>query len=399
MTFKHVNTNRLIETAQVHTPVSGLTHSFYRYPARFAPRFARAAIEEFTEPGEIVLDPFSGGGTTLVEASALGRRAIGVDVNSLAIFVSNVKTTPLSRYDISKIRTWIKDLPKKLNLHRKATPSNSWRELGYQRNISDKQTWPIRKTLELALFELESLENERQRQFIRCVLLKTGQWALDCKRTIVSAGRFRDQLLNYFYEMLDGIQDYRDAVLSANRLSTAKKPLKPTCFQLPASRIDEIDFFRRGQSPRLVLTSPPYPGVHILYHRWQVGGRKETPAPYWIAGCVDGHGASQYTFGNRNTHNTGVYYDRLRESFDAIIRICDQESIVIQIVGFSNPDSQMQQYLKTLKETGLKEFKLGKAASSPDGRLWRSVPNRRWHATKEPRFATHREVVLFHRVA
>ena len=399
MAFKHVNKNRLIETALDHTPVSGLTHSFYRYPARFSPRFARAAIEEFTEPGDMVLDPFAGGGTTLVEASALGRRGIGLDVNSLANFVSEVKTTPLSRSDITQLHTWIGDLPKKLNLHRKLTPMNSWRELGYLKNINDRQNWPIRKTLELALLELESLKNKRQRQFIRCVLLRAGQWALDCRSRAVSARRFRDQILIYYYEMIDGIQDYRDEVLSVHRMSEAKKLLKPVSFQLPASRIDEIKFLRGGQAPRLVLTSPPYAGVHILYHRWQVGGRKETPAPYWIAGCVDGHGASQYTFGDRKTHETGVYYDRLRESFDAIIRICDQGSIVIQIVGFSNPDSQMQRYLKTINETGLKEFKIGKATSSADGRLWRSVPNRKWYATKEPRFETHREVVLFHTVS
>ena len=29
----------------------------------------------------------------------------------------------------------------------------------------------------------------------------------------------------------------------------------------------------------LVVTSPPYPGIHMLYHRWQVDGRKETDAP------------------------------------------------------------------------------------------------------------------------
>ena len=41
--------------------------------------FAREAIEAFTQPGETVLDPFCGGGTTLVEAVSLGRRAAGLD--------------------------------------------------------------------------------------------------------------------------------------------------------------------------------------------------------------------------------------------------------------------------------------------------------------------------------
>lgn len=65
--------------------------------------FARAAIELFMWPGEMVLDPFMGGGTTLVEACTIGRRAIGTDISSLATFTAKVKTTPLSEYDFEKI--------------------------------------------------------------------------------------------------------------------------------------------------------------------------------------------------------------------------------------------------------------------------------------------------------
>jgi|GEM_PF-3773302 len=58
----------LVDAIQDQAPVSGLTHDFYRYPARFSPLFVRAAIQAFTRPGHVILDPFMGGGTTLVEA-------------------------------------------------------------------------------------------------------------------------------------------------------------------------------------------------------------------------------------------------------------------------------------------------------------------------------------------
>jgi len=76
----------------LHETITGLTHDFYRYPARFSPQFAKAVIEAFTRPGEVVLDPFMGGATTLVEAQALGRIGIGLDVNELACFIARVKT-------------------------------------------------------------------------------------------------------------------------------------------------------------------------------------------------------------------------------------------------------------------------------------------------------------------
>ncbi len=56
-------------------------HEFYRYPARFTPWFARAAIETFTRPGDLVIDPFCGGGTTAVEAQLTGRIAIALDAS------------------------------------------------------------------------------------------------------------------------------------------------------------------------------------------------------------------------------------------------------------------------------------------------------------------------------
>ena len=61
----------------------------------------------FTRPGEIVLDPFMGGGTTLVEACSLGRKAVGTDISSLATFTAKVKTTPLSENDFKKISDWL----------------------------------------------------------------------------------------------------------------------------------------------------------------------------------------------------------------------------------------------------------------------------------------------------
>lgn len=76
----------ILTAARDNSRVSGLTHTFYKYPARLSPTFVRAVIETFTEPGDWILDPFVGGGTTLVEAKALARSCIGVDNNELAVF-------------------------------------------------------------------------------------------------------------------------------------------------------------------------------------------------------------------------------------------------------------------------------------------------------------------------
>src|SRR5205085_5107583 len=80
--------------------------------------------------------------------------------------------------------------------------------------------------------------------------------------------------------------------------------------------------------PRLVLTSPPYLGVHVLYHRWQVQGRRETPAPYWVAGCRDGHGGSYYTFADRRNLNLEPYLEKLQACFASVAKLLDRNSLV-----------------------------------------------------------------------
>lgn len=72
-------------------------HSFHRYFGKLIPAIPAFAIEEFTTPNQLVLDPFCGSGTTLVEAACRGRASVGVDINPLATFMSQVKTTGISR--------------------------------------------------------------------------------------------------------------------------------------------------------------------------------------------------------------------------------------------------------------------------------------------------------------
>jgi hypothetical protein len=152
-------------------------------------------------------------------------------------------------------------------------------------------------------------------------------------------------------------------------------------------------------APKLILTSPPYPGVHVLYHRWQVQGRKETPAPFWIANCLDGNGASFYTFGGREQKGLTGYYEKTFAAFSSLSKIADSSTILVQLVGFSDPSWQLSRYLSVLEMAGFIEIQFPDFANSPDGRLWRCIPNRKWYADQRGTIAASKEVVLFHRLS
>jgi len=66
-------------------------HYTCSYMAMFPPALPHYFIRRFTEPGDIVLDPFSGRGTTAVEAMAQGRIGIGNDLNDLAYVLTKGK--------------------------------------------------------------------------------------------------------------------------------------------------------------------------------------------------------------------------------------------------------------------------------------------------------------------
>jgi hypothetical protein len=75
------------------------THGVFRYFGKYPPPIGRELITEHTKPGDLVLDPTCGSGTTGVECLLLSRRAKQFDVNPVSICVANAKVTQISLED------------------------------------------------------------------------------------------------------------------------------------------------------------------------------------------------------------------------------------------------------------------------------------------------------------
>lgn len=78
---------------------SRFTHGLHKYPAKFFPELPRWLIGRYSDEYDIILDPFSGSGTTNVEAFRLKRNSVGIDVDPFSRFISRVKVTPLDEDD------------------------------------------------------------------------------------------------------------------------------------------------------------------------------------------------------------------------------------------------------------------------------------------------------------
>lgn len=396
MVLTEEHTKPLFNAVADASNVSGYTHIFYRYPARFSPTFASTAIELFTEPGDLVYDPFVGGGTTLVEAFRLGRSCIGTDINSLAKFVSEVKFTILDNDDIATIRTWIDSIETNLKLNKKSVRPIDWIEKGYQRNLQTKTTWPIRKLLELAIESISRGFTKRQENFIRCLLLRTSQWGLDCRSNNPSVNEFRNQLKVFGEEMIKGAIELREAVSQGVTSSKINVTSTINVYNMAVTELVDNTDIKWLKKPKLILTSPPYPGVHVLYHRWQVHGRRETPAPYWITNSLDSKGESYYTFGGRNQHRLKGYFKHMAENYSAIASLSESGTWLVQLVAFSEPDWQLPTFLSILNDCGFIEIDISDTYNNTS-RYWRKVPNRKFYADLKGNTPSSKEVLLIHK--
>lgn len=122
-----IEVKRLFPSTEELTDISTTVWSFPKrgswathrgdYRGNWPPQMARALILMFTEPGDTVIDPMVGSGTTCIEAKLLGRNCIGIDINYSAVmltlhrlywlehYLEKMKKTPPTRLD-----TFIKGL-------------------------------------------------------------------------------------------------------------------------------------------------------------------------------------------------------------------------------------------------------------------------------------------------
>lgn len=362
---------------------SGSTHGFYLYPGRFSPEAARAAIKTFSQPADYVLDPFMGGGTAIIEGLSLGRSMVGVDLNALAHFVATVRTRPLSPQDRTLVRSWATSVSRNQSrLARASTPV---------KNLPNS----ARQFFSLAIRDADRLMLPRQRAFARAVLLRLGQWALDCRDQPSSLlPTLADKLPRLTDQMLAGLDDFVQACALVGRAKHQITGARTLLCRTSEGLEDDPRLRRLPKPPTLVFTSPPYPRVHVIYHRWQLRGRKETPAPYWIAGVHDGFCASHYSGGSRTSSGEDAYFSMIQSVFSSVRQVIAPDAIVVQLVGFADVPSQLPRFQASMADAGFREWS---CPQFPMRQLSRNVPNRKWYAKMRGPTDSSFEVLLLHR--
>ena len=237
----------LAEALLADAEVDRFTHGFHTYPAGLHPDGAALLVEAF--PGRSVLDPFCGGGTTLIEGMAAGRRCVGRDISPVAVRVAKARTSIPSDERHPRLRSRARKLTE---VARQAT----------ERPPRDIYTAVEQWYAPHAILELESLRRGIQESpedirslleaIFSSILVKTSWRQSDTSTRRVKHRRPKGTTAILFHKKTREL---------ARRLASLREAT-PEGTQRPDIRFCDARKLSIGPPVDLVLTSPPYPSTY-----------------------------------------------------------------------------------------------------------------------------------------
>ncbi|MBI4656569.1 MAG: hypothetical protein HY746_07475 [Elusimicrobia bacterium] len=206
----------LIQKNKTRSVNQYLTHWIYPYKGKFHPQMIRALLNiTGLKEGDMVFEPFSGSGTTALEAQLLGINFIGIDMSPLCVLQGKVKTK--SVYVIEEI------IKLKNTIISKLKPSLFNNEHDFYKVLKDIKNENVRDFFALARLLAVSDESRRGRDF-------------------------EQSFIRNLYLMIDSVKDYKE-IAEKLHLKLGNVDLKMG----DSRKIELPDNFIDG-----IITSPPY---------------------------------------------------------------------------------------------------------------------------------------------
>jgi DNA modification methylase len=82
-------------------------HRLHPYLGKFIPQLVQVFLKKYFQPGQMILDPFVGSGTTLIEANLLNMSSVGVELSEFSYLIAKVKT---QKYSVELVEKEILDI-------------------------------------------------------------------------------------------------------------------------------------------------------------------------------------------------------------------------------------------------------------------------------------------------
>jgi DNA modification methylase len=237
----------MVTALRARGEIDRVTHRFHTYPARMHPDAARALLG--TLPGARVLDPFCGGGTLLVEAMLAGRRAIGRDVNPVAVLTATARTRLLGRGEQKGLRanaerivSHVAELAPRAEPPPLVAPLRSW----YGRQALGELS-----ALSLLIDDAPPVARPLLRAILSSLVVKYSQRASDTSARRVEGEPRRGAVTRAFAARADELVRMLGEL--RRRVPDAVEPADVAHGDARDIVVAEAD---------LIVSSPPYPGTY-----------------------------------------------------------------------------------------------------------------------------------------
>lgn len=244
-----------------------MTHGLHVYPARMIPQIAKRLLRRYAKPGDLVLDPFCGSGTVLVEARLYGMNSVGIDINPLACLLAKVKSNPINpkilrkywnklsgkiRDEITKLRLGLLNIepPKfhRVNIEYWFKPL-TMKELTIIRNhIMEIEEDEVRMFFEVPFSStVRDVSGVRKGEY-KLYRIPKDEWR-----------RFSPNTFRVFAEHVEkAIIKMEEFYRACNKNVFSKVFMADTRRMFTKAFPEEANKLLKEHSPKIIVTSPPY---------------------------------------------------------------------------------------------------------------------------------------------
>jgi len=247
-------------------------HRLHPYLGKFIPQLVEIFLRKYFSPGQTVLDPFVGSGTTLVQANELGVSAVGYDVSAFNVLLSRAKT---NRYDLRKARRELLDILEKV---RQATQLGArqlslWGSNEKSERVSQSneylQKWYAPDALQELLTYRDLISNYEDQDILKIILSRSARSARLTTHFDLDFPKSPQTEPYWCYKHSRLCEPTRDAFQFLKRysLDTIQRLEEFARRRTNAKTVVKHEDSRYADIPRVdgVITSPPYVGL-IDYH-------------------------------------------------------------------------------------------------------------------------------------
>lgn len=235
-------------------------HRWFRLTPSFGPGLVLHALAKMkTENNAVVFDPFSGAGTTLIEAKQNGFEAYGFEINPFLSFVGN--TSLDLTLDSNDLTQSLKEIEKKVQKAKKLSSGKSIEELGLQSPpIHNVHRWWREDVLKDLLLLLQVIDQMKLEDKVHSFFRLSLAGILVPDLTNVTLGRLQLHFINRENDQINVLETFMahskmmidDVIQSPNRASQKRAQI----FNCDSTKSENFPKFPKINR---VVTSPPYP--------------------------------------------------------------------------------------------------------------------------------------------